>query len=341
LGGWGGPRWGGSGAEILHTIREFSVLGFSEVAARVPFFLRALSRMRKEMRARRPSAAVLIDFPGFNLRLARAAAAESIPVVYYVSPQVWAWGFGRVRVLRRLARIVLVILPFEERIYREHGVPVRFVGHPLVDIARPTGSPEKFRARHGILEGRKIIGLFPGSRPQEVTRLLPVMIETVRRLGVEGYPVEPLIGGAPTLDDSAFRRIAGAGARLLRGETYDLLGASELSLVASGTMTVEAACIGTPMAILYRVSPISWFIGKRIVRVPHVGMVNLLAGERLVPEFLQNEATAERVLPVVREWLERPELLDAIRARLHAVRETLGEGGASGRAAEEVARIIG
>ncbi|MBM3319460.1 MAG: lipid-A-disaccharide synthase [Candidatus Eisenbacteria bacterium] len=338
--GAGGERMEKEGVEILFPIRDFSVLGFSEVALRVPFFLRALSRMRKEIRRRRPAAVVLIDFPGFNLRLARAAASESVPVVYYVAPQAWAWGAGRVRALRELVRVLLVILPFEETFFRARGVPVRFVGHPLVDLARPSGTPGEFRERREILESQTIIGLFPGSRAHEVERLLPVMTRTIRRLADEGFPVAPLIGAAPTLDDVVYRRSDAGQTPLLRGETYDLLAASGFALVASGTMTVEAVCVGTPMAVLYRVSPISWMIGKRLVRVPHVGMVNLLAGERLAPEFLQGDAAPDRLLPVAREWLLHPERLEAMRARIRAVKETLGEGGASGRAAEEVLRIL-
>jgi lipid-A-disaccharide synthase len=339
--GVGGDRMKGEGTELLYSLSEFSVLGFSEVVSRIPFFLGALARMRKEIERRRPSAAVLIDFPGFNLRLARSCRKESVPVVYYVSPQVWAWGFGRVRALRELARLVLVILPFEEPLYRENGVPVRFVGHPLVDLARASIEPAVFRERRRILDSRTIVGLFPGSRAQEVERLLPVMTRTVRALREEGFDIAPIIGAAPTLPDEAYREGRGAGLELVRGETYNLLAASAFALVASGTMTVEAACIGTPMAILYRVSPLSWMIGKRLVRVPHIGMVNLLAGERLAPEFLQGDATHEKILPVVREWLRRPESLERMRGRLREVREGLGAPGASGRAAEAVLEILG
>lgn len=338
--GVGGDRMEAEGAELLYSTREFSVLGFTEVVRRLPFFFGALRRMRREAAVRRPAAAVLIDFPGFNLRLARALAAMSIPVVYYVSPQVWAWGFGRVRVLREVARIVLVILPFEEAIYREHGVPVRFVGHPLLDIAHASLAPEEFRAKHGTSSERTIVGLFPGSRRHEVDLLLPPMLRAMRSLRGEGFPVTAMIGAAPTLGDDAYRS-AGEGERVVRGETYDLLAASAFAFVASGTMTVEAACVGTPMAILYRVSPVSWMIGKRLVRVPHIGMVNLLAGERLAPEFLQSEAKAENLLPVAQGWLRRPETLERMRARLREVRASLGEMGASGRAADEVLRVVG
>jgi lipid-A-disaccharide synthase len=339
--GVGGEKMEREGAELLYRVRDFSVLGFSEVATRLPFFFGALSRVKRELERRRPAAAVLIDFPGFNFRIARAAAARSVPVVYYVGPQVWAWGFGRVYALRSFARIVLVILPFEEAIYREQGVPVRFVGHPLVDIARPRLAPGAFRARHGIPDGRTVVGLFPGSRRHEVARLLPAMAGAVRTLRAEGFDLAPFVGAAPTLDDAVYGAAVPDAPERIRDETYDLLSASSFAFVASGTMTVEAACVGTPMAILYRVSPLSWMIGKRVVRVPHIGMVNLLAGERLAPELLQQDATAERLVPIAREWLRRPELLENMRERLGEVRKTLGETGASRRAAEEVLRVVG
>ncbi len=339
--GCGGDRMRGEGVEILYDAREFSVLGFTEVFTRIPVFLRALSRMKRSIEERKPSAVVLIDFPGFNLRLAGHAARLGVPVVYYVSPQVWAWGRGRVDKIRKRVDRMLVILPFEEEFYRESGVPVRFVGHPLIDMARPAREPGEFREVFRLGGDEQVIGLFPGSRSQEVESLLPVMTETVRRLVGEGFPVRPLIGAAPTIPDEKYRAILGGDEiPLVRDEAYDLLHASLFAFVASGTMTVEAACIGTPMAILYKVSPLSWFIGKRLVRVPHIGMANILAGERVAPELLQGEATAERLLPIAREWLADPARLEPFRKKLTAVRESLGGDGASRRAAEAVWEIV-
>ena len=339
--GCGGDRMQGEGVEILYGAREFSVLGFAEVFTRIPFFLRALSRMKRLIEERKPSAVVLIDFPGFNLRLAGHAARLGVPVIYYVSPQVWAWGRGRIEKIRKRVDRMLVILPFEEEFYRESGVPVRFVGHPLIDMARPVNEPGEFRAGLGVGADEPVIGLFPGSRSHEVESLLPVMMETVRRLGEEGFLVRPFIGAAPTIPDETYHAILGGDEiPLVRDLSYDLLHESLFAFVASGTMTVEAACVGTPMAILYKVSPLSWFIGKRLVRVPHIGMVNILAGERLAPELLQGEATAERLLPIAREWLADPSRLEPVREKLAAVRESLGGGGASRRAAEAVWEIV-
>lgn len=338
--GCGGDRMAGAGVEIVYPIREFSVLGFSEVVSKIPFFLRALARMKRLVRERRPAAVVLVDFPGFNMRLASFCRREGVPVVWYVGPQVWAWGGGRVKKLRKLVDLMLVILPFEEEYYRESGVPVRFVGHPLVDLVRPARDPMEWRARRGVQEGRPLVGLFPGSRVQEVEKLLPVMTGALRRLREGGRELEARIGAAPTLGDDVYRRVLGPGGPpLVRGETHDLLGASLFAFVASGTMTVEAACLETPMAIVYKVSPLSWWIGKRLVRVPHIGMANLLAGERVVPELLQHDATEENLAAVARPWIDDPPCLAPVRAKLRAVREGLGGGGASRRAAESVLEV--
>lgn len=366
--GCGGPRMEAENVEILYPISSFSVLGFSEVAGKIPFFLKALSHMKREVTRRRPAVIVPIDFPGFNIRLADFCSRSGCPVAWYISPQVWAWGRSRVKRLRRIVDTMLVILPFEAGFYRDEGVPVEFTGHPLVDLVRPSIDADEFRRRHSIERGERVVGLFPGSRRHEVEQLLPAMAETVERLKREGYPVRPLIGAVPALDDDFYggllseREIV-----LIRDGSYDLLQASDFALVASGTMTVEAACIGTPMAVLYKVSPLSWLIGRMLVRIPHVAMVNLLAhfervsdgsekegavslssGEayrrgdstgRVVPEFLQNEATADTIVPVVRKWLDDPRLLDAMRKRLADVKRSLGGGGASRRAAEMIVRI--
>jgi len=355
LWGCGGERMAREGVEIVYSLEQFSVMGFSEVVGRIPFFLGALRRMARMAEERRPAAAVPIDFPGFNLRLAGRCRRAGIPVVYYVSPQVWAWGRWRVARLRRVVREMLVILPFEEEFFRNAGVPVRFTGHPLVDLAKPVEEEGEFRRRIGAAEGEKVIGLFPGSRRQEVLGLLPAMAETARRLREEGFPARPVIGAAPAVGEEVYREaLGGEGPPLLRDRSYDLLRASAFALVASGTMTVEAAVLGTPMAILYRVSALSYAIGRALVRVPHVGMANLLAAHaegrwtpggagdpagRAAPEFLQGDASAEKILPVARGWLRRPEELEEIRRRLGAVREILGGGGASARAAEAVLEI--
>ncbi len=328
------------GVELIYSTKEFAVLGFTEVFSRLPFFFRAFNRMKNLVNERRPSVVVPIDYPGFNLRLADHCARSGLPVAYYVSPQVWAWGRRRVKKIRRIVSRMIVTFPFEEGFYERENVPVRFAGHPLIDLAHSKNSPPEFRAAHRISEQSSIISLFPGSREHEVESLLPAMIEAVGSLREEGRSITTILGAAPTLSDDFYRsRVGDAPIQVVRGETYEILNASLFSFVASGTMTVEAACLETPMAIVYKVSPLSWIIGRFLVRVDHVGMANLLADERVVPEFLQGEANAENLARQAREWLDEPSLLEPIRRKLAAVRRGLGEGGASRRAAEAVLEV--
>ncbi len=332
--GCGGPKMEEAGVELIFSTDEFAVIGFSEILHRLPFFVRALRKMKSLVDERKPAVAVPIDYPGFNLRLASFCAAHGVPVAYYISPQVWAWGWGRVRRIRRVVDRMIVTFPFEEEIYSKENVPVSFAGHPLVEIAKPSIEPEAFRRNHGLPATLPVAGLFPGSRPREVESLLGPMIEAVERLNHPEKRVAGVIGAPAGLDRSLYDRIANsAKIPVVRDETYDLLNASRFAFVASGTMTVEAACLGTPMAIVYRVAPLSWILGRLLVRVPHIGMANLLAGERVVPEFLQGDVTGENLAAAARPWLDDPALCDRIRRKLLAVRDSLGEEGASRRAA--------
>jgi len=335
LWGCGGPRMKSEGVELIYGTDQFAVLGFAEIFHRIPFFLGALRRMKKLIAERRPAIVVPIDYPGFNMRLSSWCFGKGIPVAYYVSPQVWAWGWGRVRRIRKVVSRMIVTFPFEEEIYRREDVPVSFAGHPLVDIARSTVGPDQFREKHSLHPDRPVIGLFPGSRTHEVERLLPPMLGAVDILKDSGRLLEPVIGAPPGVDDSLYRSLVGdRPIPVVRDGTYDLLHASLFAIVASGTMTVEAACLGTPMAIVYRVAPLSWWLGRMLVRVPHIGMANILAGERVVPEILQNDVTAEKIAATTADWLDHPASLDPIREKLLAVRAGLGDGGASRRAAE-------
>ncbi len=333
--GCGGPRMKREGVELIYTTRELAVLGFAEIVRHLPFFIGALRRMKSLAEERQPAVVVPIDYPGFNLRLAAWCSSRNLPVAYYISPQVWAWGWGRVGRIRSIVSRMIVTFPFEEEIYQKENVPVAFAGHPLVDLAKPSREPGEFRAKHSLHKTKPVIGLFPGSRVREVESLLPAMIGAIELLRDEGKEFEPVIGAPPALDRHLYDRIIdGRPIPIVVDETYDLLNTSLFALVASGTMTVEAACLGRPMAIVYRVAPLSWMLGKLLVRVPHVGMANILAGERVVPELLQNDVTPQKIANHVRGWLDHPESLAPICQKLLAVREGLGGGGASRRAAE-------
>lgn len=343
LWGTGGERMESEGVELLYTTKEFAVLGFAEVFARLPFFFRAMKRMKQLVRERRPSVFVPIDYPGFNMRLARFVSEEKHPVAYFVSPQIWAWGWGRVPRIRSIVSRMIVTFPFEEEIYRKENIPVTYAGHPLIDLARAESSPDELRARLGIDDDLPIIALFPGSRTHEVESLYPVIRDAVAALRAKGERFHAVLGAAPTVDDSVYDEILGddGGRPVLRvrNATYDLLAAARFAILASGTMTVEAACLKTPMIIIYKVMPLSYLLGKLLVRVDHIGMVNILAGKRIVPELLQNEANASNVVAVAERWLQEDDTLADIQVELERVRTLLGGGGATRRAAEAVMAV--
>jgi lipid-A-disaccharide synthase len=340
--GLGGPRSRAAGADLVVDIREISVMGLVEVLGKIPALKRAMSSLTRAARFRKPDAAVLVDFSGFHLRLARRLREMGIPILYYVSPQVWAWRRGRIQRIRELVDQMLVILPFEEELYRKAGVPVRYVGHPLVDLVAPTRSRERFCAELGLDPARPILLLLPGSRKREVELHVPVLRELVESLERETPELQFLMSRAPTVERAWIEAALGglpSGLRLLEGETYDGLKQAALAVVASGTATVEAALSETPMIVIYRVGGLTYALGKPFVNVPHYSMVNLIAGREVVPELIQHDMTAERIRAQV-ERLLKPEAAATMREGLREVKRKLGGSGASGRAAEAVLSFL-
>jgi lipid-A-disaccharide synthase len=336
--GVGGEKMRGAGVEILHGIDELAVLGFAEVFVRLPFFLRLFGELRAAIESRRPDAVVLIDYPGLNLRLAKAAKSSGIPVAYYISPQVWAWGERRVSVIRRYVDRMIVVLPFEKPYYAERGVSASFVGHPLVSVARARRSRKETRRALGVPEGKPLVGLLPGSRAQEVRSHVPLFVEALAVGERAGVVANAALARAPTVPESLVEHfLARSPDRIaVTTDTYDLMDAADLLLVASGTATLEAAIFGTPMIVVYRTSPVSYAIGRALVRVPHIALANLVAGERIVPELVQDAATPARLGAEMASLLADDALRRSMRSKLAAVRARLGEAGAAGRAAEIV-----
>lgn len=339
--GLGGDRLEAEGARLLAHARELAVVGLWEVVTHLRRIRRVFHRVLDEAERQRPDAAVLIDYPDFNLRLAAQLRARGIPVVYYVSPQVWAWRRGRLRAIRENVARMVVIFPFEEALYREAGVPVSFVGHPLVDLVRPEADPASVRASLGLDAGRPLVALLPGSRAQELAHHLPALAATVRRLRERRPDLQYALALAPSLD--AARTAAAFGdlpVRIVSGRTHAVLSACTAAIVASGTATVEAALLRAPMVVVYRLSPLTYALGRRLVDVPHYAMVNLIAERRVVPEIIQREFTPERTSAEVLALLEDGVLRARMLADLDEVRRRLGAPGASARAAAEVAAIL-
>ncbi len=340
--GLGGPAFAAAGGELLADYRGLAVTGLTEAVAKVPQSLATLRRLTAAARRDRPGALVVIDFPDFNLPLARRIHRLGIPVIYYIGPQVWAWRPGRLKTIKSVVSRVLVIFPFEEPLYRDAGIPVEFVGHPLVELATPSAPKPVFLQRLGLDAAHPVVAVLPGSRPNEITRLLPDLLETCRLIRERLPRVQFLLARAPNLDQSLFAGAAlPTGLRVVEGDTDAVLAAADVTLTASGTATVQAALHGGPMVIVYRVSPMTYQLGKRLVRVDTFGMVNLIAGERLVPELIQEAFTPEAAAAEALSMLTDQERARAIRAGLARVRERLGGPGASRRAAAAIVQAAG
>jgi lipid-A-disaccharide synthase len=342
--GLGGQAMRAAGVELLAEASELAVVGISEAVGRLPAALRALRRLTAEAAARRPRLAILVDFPDFNLRLARALHRRKIPIIYFISPQVWAWRSGRVKLLRKVVARMIVIFPFEEKFYREAGVPAEYVGHPLVAMVRPQSTREEFARRHGLDPARAIVALLPGSRASEVEHNLPVMLSACRLLRASREP-QFLLAVAPGLRSADFARYlqGEAAVQIVEGETYDALAAARCAIVSSGTATVEAALLGTPMVVVYRVSPATAFIARRLVRSPFFSMVNLILERPAVPELIQEAFTPEKLAGEVRRLLDSPETCARMKQDLAEVRARLASPSPCGpieRSAEIIAGML-
>lgn len=323
----GGPLMKSAADEFLEDLASRGVTGFWEPAAKLGFLLRLALRIKRFLRDERPRALVCIDYYGFNRRVLALAKAAGVPAYYYISPQVWASRPGRIKTLRALVQKMFVIFPFEETLYREAGVPCRFVGHPLLDLIP---APKAAGYANKPLQ----LGLLPGSRAAEVKRHLPVFLKAAGRLRRDFPDLKVLVFASPSLPDSAY---AGAeGLELVRESDYLRRAALDLVLCSSGTATLENALLGLPMVVVYKMSWPTYAIARSIIRVPHIAMANLLAGRRLVPELIQRDATGPRIAAAALELLEDPKRLDELRRSLIALREPLGGPGASDRAAEAI-----
>jgi len=339
--GLGGQRLMAGGGELLADYRGLSVTGLVEAVRVIPKSLSVLNRLLHAARSEKPQALVAIDFPDFNFRLAAAVKKLGVPVVYYISPQLWAWRKSRMRVIKRIADRVLVIFPFEEQIYRDAGVPVQFVGHPLVDLARAQEPKDSFLRELGLDASKPVVALLPGSRQNEVERLLPVMRDAVGKIVARFPGVQFVIARAPSLDDGLFSNVKWNSVEpiVVLARTDDVMAIANVVVTASGTATVQAALHGRPMVVIYRLSPLSYRLGRRFVHVDDVAMVNLIAGRRIVPELIQEDCTPDRVASEVLALLMDARRAEEMRAALAEVRGKLGSPGASGRAADAVLEV--
>ncbi|MDY6987977.1 MAG: lipid-A-disaccharide synthase [Thermodesulfobacteriota bacterium] len=331
--GIGGNALRQAGVRVFIDNAEIAVVGISEAFSKAGILLSALRTVKEELKRVRPDLVIVIDFPDFNLQVAKAATRLGIPVMYYISPQIWAWRRGRVKKIKKVVDHMVVIFPFEVTFYEKWDVPVTFVGHPLLDNVNSgtSGEPKEDLAGKGPL-----IGLLPGSRNGEVRHLFPTMVQAADMLSEKVPDIRFAVPVASSVDRALVESMARQGASnflLLSDRLQDILDKSTLVVTASGTVTLEAAIAGTPMIIVYKLSGFSYWFGKRFIQVKHIGLVNLVAGRRVVPELIQDEASAENISRQVLQMLADKDALVGMRRQLRDVVRRLGDPGASERAA--------
>jgi lipid-A-disaccharide synthase len=333
--GIGGPALRQAGVRIVLDAAELTVVGITEVLSKIPDIWKAMGLIKKLLKSLKPDLLILIDFPDFNLHIAAGAKKLGIPVLYYVSPQIWAWRRGRGKRIGKLVDHMAVILPFEERFYQEFEIPVTFVGHPLLDDALP---PSGQALKVGV-QNPPVIGLVPGSRENEVVRLLPLMLAAGDILKQRLQHVTFMISQAASIDRQLIQTIVNRhpgweNVEVVSDGVENIFNGCDGIVAASGTVTLQAAIYGTPMVIIYKVSPVSAWLARILVRVPNVGLVNLVAGRELAPELLQDDATADNIARAVENMLADKDQLNQLRRRLIALRDQLGGAGASDRVAQ-------
>lgn len=342
--GVGGRRMEEAGASLWFNLEGLSVVGFTEILTKSGAIIKALSQLKKSLAERTPNLIVLIDFPDFNLMLAKSAKKRSIPVLYYISPQVWAWRRKRVNKIAKVVNKMAVILPFEVPIYQEKGVDVEFVGHPLLDVIEKEMMPrEEVLKRFKLDPAKRLISLLPGSRRDELIRLLPEMLGAIELLEIKFSDLQFALLAAPTLDSEEVQNLVAKSklkVNIFSDHHYDLLSASELAVITSGTATLEAALLNTPMVVIYKLSLISYLVARMLIKVPYISLVNLLTGKAVVPELIQTEADSKRIAKEVEKMLNSGETIGRMKLALNQIREKLGEPGASARVADIVLKMI-
>jgi lipid-A-disaccharide synthase len=343
--GVGSVRMKEAGVHLLADASEISVVGITAVLTHLPAIYRVYAKLKCFLRDERPDLLVLIDFPDFNIMLGKAAKKLGIPVLYYISPQVWAWRKGRIKTIARLVKAMIVVFPFEVPLYERAGVDVRFVGHPLSDVVQSNLTKDQAKKDLGIDSHRRTIALLPGSRTSEIVHLLPDMLKASRTLASRFNDLQFVLPLAPTLDQGFVRafieQAPDVPVRMVEGRVYDVLRAADASIVASGTATLEAGLMAVPMVIAYRISALNYFLLTKIVRgVENVGLVNIVAGKRIVPELVQNDSTPENMADAITSLLSDTVYYSRMRDDLAGVRKRLGDSGASARAASVVREVL-
>jgi len=341
--GVGGEKLRRAGVRLIADSADMAVVGLTEVFVKLPFILKVMRQLKNSFPAEKPEVVILVDYPDFNLVLAKAAHRRGIKVFYYIAPQIWAWRKARIGKIRKYVDKMAVILPFEATLYHEAGVDAVFVGHPLLDLIPPPCSKEEARRIIGLKEDVTTVGILPGSRPGEVARLLPVCLKTAEIMNRESRLqfALPLAGALSRnfVEDVIGRR--GVKVAVVDDGVYNVLSASDLAIVASGTATLETALMETPMIIIYRVSLPSYILGRIFIQVKNIGLANIIAGKTIVPELVQTEANPQRIARVAQELLEDESKTEEMKLELSKLKNKLGTPGAADRAAQIVCSMLG
>lgn len=341
--GMGGSEMRKAGVDILYDIADYGVMGFVEVVRNLPKMFKLRDDLVEVMKREKPDILVIIDYPDFNLRLAKCAKTLGIPIFSYIPPSAWAWRKGRAKSVAKLADKIAAIFPFETEVYRQAGANIEFVGNPLVDIAKPQMSVDAAKKFFNVETGKSVILLLPGSRKQEIAKLLPVMLASAEKIAERKADVQFFLPLASTISEEIICDMLNkykVQVQITRAHTYDLMHIADSAIAASGTVTLEAALLGLPSVVVYKMEPISYFIARRLVNLPNVSLPNIIMGKRIIPELLQSEVNADNVEDEVMRIMRGSEAGGKIREELKRLREKLGSPGAVGRVAQLILQTI-
>ncbi|MEI7904198.1 MAG: lipid-A-disaccharide synthase [Candidatus Firestonebacteria bacterium] len=326
----GGRLMENAGAILLHNLVDLSVVGFYEAAKNYLKLKRIIKETASIAAREKIDKAVLMDYPGFNLLLSAELKKLGIPVYYYVTPQVWAWGKSRIMTIRKNFDLVLPILPFEEKFFKEAGVNAEYFGNPLVGLVKSSKPKVELKKEFGLSADKKVIGLLPGSRKQEILSLLPVMLETIKKLP----GCEFILGQAVSVSNEQLKDVEGI--KIVKDRAHDVMAVSDCLIAASGTVALEAAIMGTPAVIIYKVAPLTWFIGKRLIGFKYISLPNIISGKLIYPELLQKEANPGKIASAVKTLLEDKERLSQMQQELLPIKASLGDGNSTAKVAKKI-----
>ncbi|MHB1685982.1 MAG: lipid-A-disaccharide synthase [Ignavibacteriaceae bacterium] len=340
--GIGGDKMEAAGMKLIYHINKMAFLGFVEVVKHLPFIRKVQKDLIGLAKEKKIKNVVLIDYPGFNLSIAKKLKKLNVKIIYYISPQIWAWGAGRIKKIRKLVDKMIVVFPFEEKFYKESGVDVEFVGHPLLERISDYNflTKDELYKKFDLEHGKEILLILPGSRQQEVEKIFPECIKAAERISEE-FGMQIVVACSPNIDDKFFNGITNSkNFKVVKGFTYDLLKNSKTGIVKSGTSTLEAALIELPMVIVYKTSYLTYLIGRKLIKVENIGMANIVAGEKVVPELIQKDVSQEKIYTELKNILSDEKLYASIKNKLSEIKKRLGTKGASERAAQIIYRSI-